>query len=515
MIGPFFIFASFCDVTHRADLLSPGNIFPYFCLVPLSGKYQLVVGLEVHIQLDTRTKLFCADSNLFGAEPNSQVSAISLAHPGTLPRLNKKAVEMAVRLGWALHAHISRDNFFVRKNYFYPDLPKGYQISQNALPVCTGGYFLINQGTEKEKAIDIHHMHLEEDAGKSIHDLEDDQSYIDLNRAGVALIELVTQPVIHSAEDAYEFLTGLRRLVRWLGVCDGNMEEGSMRCDANISIRPTGSGELGTRVEVKNLNSIRNVKKAIEFEYARLVNLAASGETIVQETRSFDAEKGTTFSLRLKEEADDYRYFPEPDLPPVHLSEDWLEGISSGMPPLPQEEEKRFRSQYGLSAYDAAQVCRDKREYAFFLEMLACGADPKASANWLTGPVRSWCQQREMDISLFPLLPEHVAMVISLVSEGKLSFNNASGKLLAAYAEVPGTDPLHLAAELNLLQEGGAATIEQWVKEVIDRMPDKVTEYKKGKKALIGLFAGEVKKMSKGTADMGQVNAILVKLLNQ
>lgn len=487
---------------------------PYFCPVPVSAKYQLVVGLEVHVQLQTRTKLFCADNTLFGEEPNSRVSVISLAHPGTIPRLNQKAVEMAVRLGLALDCQISRNNYFVRKNYFYPDLPKGYQVSQHALPVCIGGQLSIySEGIEKK--IRLHHMHLEEDAGKSLHDRDIHYTCIDLNRAGVPLLEIVTEPDIHSSADAFEFLKELRRLVRWLGVCDGNMEEGSMRCDANISVRPVGSQVLGTRVEVKNLNSIRNVKMAIEHEFDRLVQLVEDGGKVIQETRSFDAEKGTSFTLRSKEDADDYRYFPEPDLPPVHISGEMLAGIRMEMPALPFVEEQRLQHEAGVSAYDAGQVCRDKAEYDFYMSLISLQAEAKSAVNWLTGPIRTWCQERGADISAFPVSAEQMVRLISLTAEGKVGFNNASGKLLAALADEPEKDPLELVSSLNLLQESSNQVLEGWVMEVIGKMPEKVQEYKKGKKSLIGLFAGEVKRLSKGKADMEQVNKLLIKLLNQ
>ena len=282
-------------------------------------KYQVVIGLEVHAQLLTKTKLFCADSTTFGSEPNTQVSPISLAHPGTLPKMNKHAIELAVKLGLALHCEIERHNYFARKNYFYPDLPKGYQVSQHTAPICKGGYLSITTA-EIQTNIQLNRIHLEEDAGKSIHDIDADYTCIDLNRAGVPLLEIVTEPCIHSAEEAFVFLTELRKIVRWLNVCDGNMEEGSMRCDANISIRLKGETILGKRVEVKNLNSIRNVKKAIEIEQERLIALTEKNEPVIQETRSFDADNNITFSLRSKEEADDYRYFPEPDLPPFSVS---------------------------------------------------------------------------------------------------------------------------------------------------------------------------------------------------
>ena len=300
----------------------------------LMDKYEIVVGLEVHAQLQTNSKLFCGDSIAFGAEPNTHVSPVTLAHPGTLPKTNKKAVEYAVMLGLACNCAIENYNYFARKNYFYPDLPKGYQISQHTTPICKGGYVAI-QSSEGEKHIQLNRIHMEEDAGKSIHDADDFYTCIDLNRAGTPLVEIVTEPCIHSSEDAYLYITELRKLVQWLGVCDGNMEEGSLRCDANVSVRLKGETILGTKVEVKNLNSIRNVKKAIDYEAERIVKILESGGTIIQQTRSFNADNDTTFSMRDKEDANDYRYFADPDLAPFNLTDEYIGNIKAALPALP------------------------------------------------------------------------------------------------------------------------------------------------------------------------------------
>ena len=298
------------------------------------GKYEAVIGLEIHAQLSTESKLFCGDATRFGAAPNAHVSPITLGHPGTLPKTNTKAIEYAIKMGLACGCNIAQENYFARKNYFYPDLPKGYQISQHTTPICVGGNIVINTANG-EKSIQLNRIHIEEDAGKSIHDISPINTLIDLNRAGTPLIELVTEPCIHSAEDAFLFVTEVRKLVRWLDVCDGNMEEGSLRCDANISIRLKGDPVLGTRVEVKNLNSIRNIKKAIEFEIERLIQLIETGGTIIQQTRSFDASNDTTFSIRDKEDANDYRYFPDPDLAPFHLTDEYIASIKAALPSLP------------------------------------------------------------------------------------------------------------------------------------------------------------------------------------
>src|SRR3954454_19578392 len=323
-----------------------------------ADKYEAVIGLEVHAQLATASKLFCGDSTAFGAAPNTHVSPITLGHPGTLPMTNKKAVEYAIRMGLACHCEIERYNYFARKNYFYPDLPKGYQVSQHTTPICKGGYVTIKT-KDGEKDVKLNRIHLEEDAGKSIHDADENYTCIDYNRAGVPLIEIVTEPDMHSAEEAFQYVTEIRKLVRWIDVCDGNMEEGSLRCDANVSIRPKGQTTLGTKVEVKNLNSIRNVKKAIEYEIDRMIAMAERGERIIQQTRSFDADTDTTFAIRDKEEANDYRYFPEPDLTPFLLTDEFISTIKASIPALPHELHLQYLV-LGLNDYDARQLCEDK-----------------------------------------------------------------------------------------------------------------------------------------------------------
>jgi aspartyl-tRNA(Asn)/glutamyl-tRNA(Gln) amidotransferase subunit B len=470
-------------------------------------KYEVVIGLEVHAQLLTQSKLFCGDSIAFGAEPNTHVSAITLGHPGTLPKTNKKAVELAIKMGIACHCEIEQVNYFARKNYFYPDLPKGYQTSQHTTPICKGGYITITT-TNGEKQVQLNRIHMEEDAGKSIHDLDDDYTCIDLNRAGTPLIEIVTEPCIHSSEDAYLYITALRRLVQWIGVCDGNMEEGSLRCDANVSIRLKGATELGTKVEVKNLNSIRNVKKAIDYEVERMIKVVESGGTIVQQTRSFDADTETTFAMRDKEDANDYRYFPCPDLAPFHLTEDFIGNIQATMPALPNALNKQLKEQYGLSAYDAAQLCDEKATADFFLNTTQHTNNYKAVANWMLGPIRQWLNDHQADFSSFNLLPETLAALIKIVEDGKVNFSVASSKLLPALI-VSNKNPLALAEEMNLLQVSDSNELEAWVNAAIEQIPDKVAEYKKGKKGLIGLFVGEVKKLSKGKADPKVVTALL------
>ena len=477
-------------------------------------KYEAVIGLEVHTQLLTKSKLFCGDNTEFGSLPNTNISPVSLAHPGTLPKMNKKVIEFAIKLGIALHCDIEQNNYFSRKNYFYPDLPKGYQISQHTTPICKNGYVAINvDGVERN--IILNRIHIEEDAGKSLHDADENYTCIDLNRAGVPLLEIVSEPDMHSADEAFAYITEIRKLVRYLGICDGNMEEGSLRCDANISIRLRGEKILGTKVEVKNLNSIRNVKKAIEFEIDRLVKLSENNEDIIQQTRSFDADKGTTFSLRTKEEANDYRYFAEPDLTPFFITDEMILSVKQTIPALPKELELKYKEVYGLSAYDANVLCEEKSTSDFFESILQHTNNYKAAANWLLGPVRSYLNENNLEINNFPLPAKIIAALIQLIDEGKINFSIASSKIFAALIQQPGKEAFKVVTELNLLQDSNDDTVTLWIDEVLHKMPEKVNEYKKGKKTLIGLFAGEVKKISKGKADMQVVNKILTEKLNQ
>ncbi|MCW3109006.1 MAG: gatB [Segetibacter sp.] len=465
----------------------------------VSGKYEAVIGLEVHAQLQTQSKLFAGDSASFGAEPNTHISPITLGHPGTLPKTNKKAVEYAIMMGLACHCEIERYNYFARKNYFYPDLPKGYQVSQHTTPICKGGYVFIKT-KDGEKNVQLNRIHLEEDAGKSIHDADENYTCIDFNRAGVPLIEIVTEPDMHSAEEAFQYVTEIRKLVRWIGVCDGNMEEGSLRCDANVSIRLKGETKLGTKVEVKNLNSIRNVKKAIEYEIERMTAMVEKGETIIQQTRSFNADNDTTFAIRDKEEANDYRYFPEPDLTPFQLTAEFISGIQSKLPALPDELFTKYQS-LGLSEYDARQMCDEKSTAAYFEQAIQYSKNYKAIVNWMVGPLRQVLNENNLTFKELAITPKTLAGLISIIDEGKVNFSVASVKILPALIANPGKEPLQVATELNLLQVSGSADIEAWVNEVLIKMPDKVAEYKKGKKGLIGLFISEIKKASKGKAD--------------
>lgn len=475
-------------------------------------KYEAVIGLEIHAQLATNSKLFCGDATMFGAAPNTHISPITMGHPGTLPKTNAKAIEYAIKLGLACGCRIEKDNYFARKNYFYPDLPKGYQISQHTTPICVGGEIHI-KGTSTEKAVQLNRIHLEEDAGKSIHDISDTDTFIDLNRAGTPLVEMVTEPCIHSAEDAFLFVTEVRRLVRWLGVCDGNMEEGSLRCDANISIRLKGETSLGTRVEVKNLNSIRNIKKAIEFEIERLIQLTETGGTIIQQTRSFDASNDTTFSIRDKEDANDYRYFPDPDLAPFHLTNEYIKSIKAALPTLPSALKKQWKTSFALSDYDVEQLCENKEEADFYIAWANQTTHYKAAANWILGPIRAYLTETSSSYNNLHASIPHLVQLLDLVESNQLNFSVASGKVFKAIMEHP-QSPMDFAKNNNLLQSNSSDEMSEWVDQVLAQNPDKVAEYKKGKKGLIGLFVGEIKKISKGKADPKMTTQLLEQKLS-
>jgi aspartyl-tRNA(Asn)/glutamyl-tRNA(Gln) amidotransferase subunit B len=479
------------------------------------SKYEAVIGLEVHVQLLTKSKAYSADPTDFGAAPNNNISVITLGHPGTLPVTNQKVIEFAVKLGLALNCDIRRENQYARKNYFYADLPKGYQITQDKTPICTNGYVTIKENDGTEKQIALTRIHMEEDAGKSMHDQDLYDSLIDLNRAGVPLLEIVSEPVIHSSDDAYKYLTEVRKIVRYLDICDGNMEEGSMRCDANISVRLKGDTKLGRRTEVKNMNSVRNVQRAIDYEVKRQIDIIESGEIIVQETRSFDAGNGTTFSLRSKEMANDYRYFPEPDLPPVIVTPEYIEGIKAQMPALPDALHKKYTSTMGLSEYDA-QVLTDTKGIALYFEALVAQTNNyKSAANWVMGNIKSYLNENALEIDEFPVTPTAIASLLKLIDESKISHSVASQKVFPLLVQTPEKSPLAIAEENNWLQESNTDSLLPFIQEALAKYPEKVTEYKAGKVSLIGLFMGEVMKLSKGKADPKVANELVKKALDE
>lgn len=477
-----------------------------------SEKYEAVVGLEVHAQLLTKSKLFCGDDASFGALPNTHVSPIVLAHPGTLPKLNKEAIALAVRMGLACHCEIERKNYFARKHYFYPDLPKGYQLSQHTTPVCKGGFVKIKTA-EGERNVQLNRIHMEEDAGKSMHDQNDLYSVVDYNRAGVPLIEIVSEPDLHSGDEAAAYLTEIRKLVRTLNVCDGNMEEGSLRCDANISIRLKGDPKLGTKVEIKNLNSIRFLKKAIDHEVMRMIDMKEKGETILQQTRGFNPDTETTFAIRTKEDADDYRYMADPDLPPFVITDEFIADIQASLPELSKQKKERFMQQYALPVYDAALLTEEKELADYFEATAALTSSYKQIANWLLGPVKSVLNEEGKEINQLTLTPQQLAAVIQLVEEGKVSHTMAVQKLFPAMLQTTTANAGELAQQLNLLQERNEDALQQLIEEVLNNMPQKVAEYKKGKKGLIGLFVGEVMKKSNGKADPKLLNQLVTEKL--
>ena len=474
----------------------------------LRDRYEVVIGLEVHAQLLTNTKAYSSDLNSYGSAPNTNISAITLGHPGTLPVMNRKTIDFAIRLGIACGCEIAPQQHFARKNYFYPDLPKGYQITQDTTPICTGGQILIRTEDGTQKSIGITRIHMEEDAGKSIHDVDVYDTLVDLNRAGTPLLEIVSEPDLRSSSEAYNYLTEVRKLLRYLDICDGNMEEGSMRCDANVSVRLVGAKEFGTKVEVKNMNSIRNVQRAIEFEITRQIEALESGEALTQETRAFDALKGITISMRTKEAANDYRYFPEPDLPPITVSTAQIEAISKDMPALPHALFERYTQSYGLSDYDAYNITDQKGLALYYEALIGFTKNYKAAANWLMGDIKSYLNEQGIDISTFPIGAERIAALIELIDQGKISNSIAAQRLFPALFESTET-PLEIAERLNLIQSSDSSVIEGFIAQVIEQNSAEVERYRNGEKQLIGFFMGQLMKVSGGKADPKASNAIL------
>jgi len=479
----------------------------------LGEQYEVVIGLEVHVQLLIKTKLFCSDTTQFGLLPNSQVSTVSLAHPGTLPKLNKEAIRMALMLGLATKSQIVQQNYFARKNYFYPDLPKGYQISQHTTPICKGGIVEINVGDEK-RTIRLNRIHIEEDAGKSVHDGEKAYTQLDFNRAGMPLLEVVSEPDIRSAEEAAAYVTTLRKLVRHLGVCNGNMEEGSLRCDVNISVRKKGDERLGTKVEIKNLNSIRYIKKAIEFESSHLIKMLESGKTILQQTKGLQEADFTTYVIRTKEDEDDYRYFPEPDLPPFLITDEQIETIRGAMPPLQSELKERLMNNYQLSSYDATQLAEDTELASLFFAIASETSDYKAAANWVIGPIKNYLAQEDKNDNETEIKSSAIVKLIELIDSGIISFGIASQKIFPHILNNPQTDILQYIQAENL-QIQSADETEVNIEAAMTKHAQKIPEYKKGKKGLLSLFVGEVMKLSKGKANAEEVTKKILEKLNR
>jgi aspartyl-tRNA(Asn)/glutamyl-tRNA(Gln) amidotransferase subunit B len=476
-------------------------------------KYEAVIGLEVHAQLLTNSKAYSSDVNEYGSTPNSNISPVTLGHPGTLPVMNKKTVEYAIKLGLAMNCEIADYQFFARKNYFYPDLPKGYQITQDKTPICTNGFIDLKSEDAKENRIGITRIHMEEDAGKSIHDVDIYDTLVDLNRAGTPLLEIVTEPDLRSSADAYQYLTEVRKLVRYLEICDGNMEEGSMRCDANISVRLKGATKLGTKVEVKNMNSIRNVQKAIEYEIIRQIEVLEAGGTLSQETRGFDALDNSTIAMRSKEAANDYRYFPEPDLQPLFVDEKQIAEIRSEMPALPKELFDKYVQEYKLTPYDANNLTDSKEIALFFEEIITHNKNYKSAANWIMGDVKSYLNENGVQIDDFPIPARKISELINLIDDGKVSSTAASQKIFPEMLKSQ-ESVQEIAERLNIIQVSNEGELAGFIDEVIRSNTSEVERYKNGEKQLVGFFMGQLMKVSRGKADPKVANALLREKLN-
>lgn len=476
-------------------------------------KYEAVIGLEVHTQLLTKTKAYSNDINEYGAQPNTNVSVVTLGHPGTLPVMNKKTIEFAVKLGLSVGADIAPNQHFARKNYFYPDLPKGYQITQDTTPICTNGAIFIKDENGNEKRIGLTRIHMEEDAGKSIHDVDVNDTLVDLNRAGTPLLEIVSEPEIKSSQEAYNYLTEVRRLVRYLDICDGNMEEGSMRCDANVSVQLKGTSVFGTKVEVKNMNSIRNVQRAIDFEIKRQIEALENGEPLTQETRSFDALKGITISMRSKEAANDYRYFPEPDLQPITVTDDFIAKVKAEMPALPRELFNKYTKELGLSEYDAGILTDTKAIALYFEDVIKNTTNTKSAANWVMGEIKSYLNQNGLEMSQFPISAQQIAALINLIDSGKVSNTAAAQKLFPALIEDSSKDVSKLAEELNIIIDSNEDDVKNAIQGVLDANPSETERFKNGENQLMGFFMGQIMKATGGKINPKQANEILRELI--
>jgi aspartyl-tRNA(Asn)/glutamyl-tRNA(Gln) amidotransferase subunit B len=480
----------------------------------MRNKYEVVIGLEVHVQLTTNTKIFCGCSTTFGNEPNSQTCPVCLGLPGALPVLNKQVVENAIMTGLATNCQIAPRSIFARKNYFYPDLPKGYQISQFELPICEHGWLNIQLEGEEEKRIGITRIHMEEDAGKLLHGDRPEtvgSSFVDLNRACTPLLEVVSEPDMRSSDEAIAYLKKLHQIVIYLGVCDGNLEEGSFRCDANVSIRPRGQKELGTRAELKNINSFRFIKQAIEYEIDRQAELLEDGEKVIQETRLFDSSTGVSRSMRGKEEAHDYRYFPDPDLVPLVINDTWVEATRQLLPELPESKFKRYTEQLGLQEYDAGVLIAEKAVAEYFEACVALFDDAKACANWIMGELSRRLNDNGLTIADSPVTPEMLVGMLKRIADKTISGNIAKKVFETMWQTGQNADVI--IAEQGLKQVTDTGAIEAIVDEVIAANPGQVEEYLGGKDKLIGFFVGQVMQKSKGKANPGMVNELIKKKL--
>ncbi|AMK12140.1 Asp-tRNA(Asn)/Glu-tRNA(Gln) amidotransferase subunit GatB [Pseudodesulfovibrio indicus] len=476
------------------------------------SRYETVIGLEVHAQLKTESKIFCSCSTKFGNEPNENVCAVCSGMPGVLPVLNEKVAEYAAKMGLATDCVVNLKSVFARKNYFYPDLPKGYQISQFELPICEHGHVDIEVDGVK-KRVGLTRIHMEEDAGKNIHSAADNASFVDLNRTGVPLIEIVSEPDMRSAEEAVAYLKELRNVLLYLGICDGNMEEGSFRCDANVSVRPEGQAEFGTRAEIKNLNSFKHIQKAIEYEVGRQIDLVEDGEQVVQETRLYNVDKGTTHSMRSKEEAHDYRYFPDPDLVPLVLDQAWIDAWRAELPELPAAKRQRFMAEYGLADYDAALISAELAVAEYFeAAVKAYAGEPKKVTNWVVGDLLPFCNESGTAPCEVRLSPEKLAGLLKLVDDGTISVK--IGKDIFRDLCASGDDPAEYVKAKGLVQMSDSSELEAMVDKVIADNPSEVEAYKGGKTKLMGFFMGQVMRLSKGQANPGVVTKIIQEKLS-
>jgi aspartyl-tRNA(Asn)/glutamyl-tRNA(Gln) amidotransferase subunit B len=476
-----------------------------------TGTWEMVIGLEVHAQVISEAKLFSGAATAFGAEPNTQVSFVDAAFPGMLPVINRKCVEQAVRTGFGINGKVNEVSIFDRKNYFYADLPAGYQISQYTRPIVSDGKLTVELDDGSTKEIGITRLHMEQDAGKSLHDQHATKTYVDLNRAGVALMEIVSEPDLRSPEEAGAYLRKLRAILRYLGTCDGNMEEGSMRCDANVSVRRQGAKEFGTRCEIKNVNSIRFVMQAIEYEARRQVELVEGGGTVVQETRLFDSGKGVTRSMRSKEHAHDYRYFPDPDLLPLVLDPKWVSEIRANMPELPDSKRARFMRDFKLSEKDAAILVAEKENAAFFEQVARGRKDPKLAANWVVGELFGMLNREGKDIGQSPISAKSLASLLDLIENNTISGRIA--KDVFAMMVETGKDAAAIVEEKGLKQVTDTGAIDAAIDKVIADNAMKVSDYRSGKQALFGWFVGQVMKATQGKANPALVNELLKKKL--
>ena len=474
-------------------------------------KYEPVIGIEIHAQLKTKSKAYCGDLNEYGHIPNSLTSAVSLGHPGTLPKFNAEVLNHAIKLGLACKCDITEEMHFDRKNYFYADLPKGYQITQDKTPVCRNGSVLIRLQNGTKKEVELTRIHMEEDSGKSTHDLDPLNTLIDLNRAGVPLLEIVTEPVLKSSEEAYQYVTEIRKLLRYLDICDGNMEEGSMRCDVNVSIMPKGSHQFGKRVEIKNLNSIRNVQRSIDFEICRHASLLEEKKKVEVETRTYDAPSGKTIAMRKKEAAHDYRYFPEPDLNPIKITKDQLSKIQNEMPPLPNDLYDKFTTKFNLSSYDTLVLLEQKEIALYFLDILNFTTNYKSAANWVMVNIKSHLNQQAKTINELELKPAYIGELIKLIDENKISHSLASQKVFPKMIEHPAESPSSIAEKYNWISQSNEDDLSTVIVQIFKDNPEETKRFKEGEKKLTGFFMGQIMKATKGTADP----KLTAKLINQ